>query len=198
MSNYRFVEVWRGASICKPKGRNFVKRLFIMASLLCFAGGTVAVTTGCSKEQRAKVKEKAKAAAEKAKAGAKKMATKAKAGAKKMAAGAKKIGAKAAAGAKKMGAKAAAVAVAGAAATKAAMTKKKWLCICQLHADADGSHKGSWEGQVLGLTRAGVEKGTAANGACEAATAAEGVDCKSCSCRPDDGTAPKGLMKKAG
>ena len=68
------------------------------------------------------------------------MATKAKAGAKKMAAGAKKIGAKAAAGAKKMGAKAAAVAVAIAAATKAAMTKKKWLCICQLHADADGAH----------------------------------------------------------
>ncbi|MBV72109.1 MAG: hypothetical protein CMH52_12345 [Myxococcales bacterium] len=186
-----------------------MRKFLLMAGLICFAGGTVATTTGCSKEQRAKVKEKAKSAADKAKAGAKKMAAKAKSGAKKMAAGAKKMGAKAAAGAKKMGAKAAAgakkigakaaaVAVAGAAATKAAMTKKKWLCICQLKADADGSQTGQWEGQVLGLTRQGVEKGTAANGACEAATASHGVNCKSCSCRPDDGSKPKGITKKAG
>ena len=58
MSNYRFVEVWRGVSIPSLR-ENFVKRLLIMASLLCFAGGTVAVTTGCN-EQQAKVKEKAK------------------------------------------------------------------------------------------------------------------------------------------
>jgi len=174
-----------------------MKKFLLMAGLFAFVGGTVATTTGCSKEQRAKAKDKMKTAGAKMKAAAKKAGAKMKAGAKKAAASAKRLGKKAAAGAKKMGAKAKIAAAGVAAATVAATSKKKWLCKCQVYKDGDGAHAGTWEGRVTARSRVGAEKGTAANSACEMATAQETVDCKKCSCRPDTGTAPEGL-KKAG
>lgn len=174
-----------------------MQRFLLMAGLLAFVGGTAVTTTGCSKEQRAKAKDKMKTAGAKMKAAAKKAGASMKAGAKKAAASAKRLGKKAAAGAKKLGTKAK-IAAAGIAATAVAATsKKKWLCKCQVYKDGDGSHTGTWEGRVSARTRLGAEKGTAANSACEEATAQETVDCKKCSCRPDTGTAPEGL-KKAG
>ena len=76
--------------------------------------------------------------------------------------------------------------------------KKKWMCLCQLMADADASHKGTWEGLVESrLPRIGVEK-TKANNACENATAQHGVDCKKCSCRLEKpgGEKPRGIQIK--
>jgi hypothetical protein len=76
--------------------------------------------------------------------------------------------------------------------------KKKWICLCQLMADADASHKGTWEGRVESrLPRVGVEK-TKANNACENATAQHGVDCKKCSCRLEkpEGEKPRGVQVK--
>ena len=69
--------------------------------------------------------------------------------------------------------------------------KKKWICLCQLFNDADGAHKGVWEGRVQGRFRQTTEK-VGANNACETATAQEGVNCKKCSCRLDKGEPVKG------
>jgi hypothetical protein len=76
--------------------------------------------------------------------------------------------------------------------------KKKWNCLCQMMADADGTHKGTWEGRVESrLPRIGVEK-SKANNTCENATAQHGVDCKKCSCRLEKpaGEKPRGIQVK--
>ena len=73
-------------------------------------------------------------------------------------------------------------------------TKENWLCTCSLYSDADGSLYGNWTGDVVGRTQTGTSK-IGANRVCEKATKNLKVDCKSCSCRKDDGSGQRGIKR---